>query len=163
MRRLVRFTLPALIVLAASACHQQSAQGPSSAAVNATPPSSATDAVAWENYMVKVSHADLKGVTAKPYLFEVLAKSDPRASQRNPNIQQALTEMAKTGQFPGNAIAVGGPDPAATADVLVAAFGAAKAGSLQGFNVLYIGDQNDEARVKKVIDASGAAFRFVAM
>ena len=113
--------------------------------------------------MVTISHADLKQVSAKPYLFEVLAKSDPQAPQRNPSIQQALAMMAKSHQFPGNAIAVAGPDPSATADVLVAAFGEAKANSLQGLTVLYIGDANDKARAEKAISASGAAFRFVAM
>ncbi|MFK2931791.1 hypothetical protein [Dyella agri] len=113
--------------------------------------------------MVTVSHADLKGVSAKPFLFEVLAKDDPKAPQRNPNIQQALTVMARNHQFPGNAIAVAGPDPSATADVLATAFDAAKPNSLQGLTVLYIGDASDKARAEKAITASGAAFRFVAM
>lgn len=113
--------------------------------------------------MVKVSHADLKDVSARPYLFEALVKDDSQSSQRNPNIQQAHTMMAKTNQFPGNAIAVAGSDLGATADVLIAAFGAAKPTSLQGLTALYIGDANDKARAKKAITASGAAFRFVAM
>ena len=113
--------------------------------------------------MVKVSHANLKGIAAKPYLYEILAPSDPRASQRNPNIQEALTQMAKANRFPGNAIAIGGPDPVTTADVVVDAFGAAKPNSLNGLTVLYIGDANDQARAGKAIHASGAAFRFVAL
>lgn len=161
MVRLIRFAIPTLIVLAAAACHQQSGTG--SAEAHVTPPSSATDAQAWETYMVKVSHADLKVITIKPYLYEVLAKNDPRAPQRNPNIQQALTMMAKTNRFPSNAIAVAGPDPGSTADVLIAAFGAAKPQSLQGLTVLYIGDGNDKVRVEKAITTTGAGFRFVAM
>lgn len=113
--------------------------------------------------MVKVSHADLKSITAKPYLYEILAPSDPRASQRNQNIQQALTQMAKANRFPGNAIAIGGPDPNATANVVVSAFDTAKPSSLNGLTVLYIGDANDKTRVEKVIATSGAKFRFVTM
>ena len=166
MRPIVRFASAFLIALVIAACHQQSAQTTSATPQGhapATPPNSATDDTAWEAYMVKISHADLKGITAKPYLFEVLAKNDPRASQRNPQIQQALTQMAKTDQFPGNAIAVAGPDPDATADVVVAALDTAKAGSLNGLTVLYIGAAQDKARVQKAVAASGATFRFVAM
>lgn len=163
MRNVIRFATPVLIALAATACHQQPSPQAGAANAHVSPPGSATDAQAWEAYMVKVSHADLKAITAKPYLFEVLASSDPQAKQRNPQIQQALTMMAKTDHFPGNAIAVAGPDPKTTADVLVAAFGTAKPKSLQGLTVLYIGDADDQARVEKTITASGAAFRFVAM
>lgn len=161
----MRIAIPALIVLAAAACQQapSSQQQASVVSTHVSPPSSATNAQAWENYMVQVSHADLKGITAKPYLYEILAPSDPRASQRNPNIQEALTQMAKANRFPGNAIAIGGPEPKTTADVVVAAFGAAKPGSLKGFTVLYIGDGNDQVRVEKAITTSGAAFRFVAL
>lgn len=154
-----------MIVLAVAACHQSSSsqQQASAGPLHVSPPSSATNAQAWEDYMVKVSHADLKGISAKPYLYEILAPSDPRASHRNPNLQQALTQMATGNRFPGNVIAVGGPDPSETADVLVAVFGVAKAGSLKGLTVLYIGDANDQARAEKAITATGAAFRFVAL
>jgi len=163
MRRVIRLAAPVLITLAMAACHPQPEAAVENAPAHVAPPSSAADSHAWETYMVSVSHADLKSVSAKPYLFEVLAKSDPQASQRNLNIQQVLTMMAKSNRFPGNAIAVAGPDPGATADVLAAAFGAAKPNSLQGLTVLYIGDTNDKDRAEKVITTSGAAFRFVAM
>ena len=163
MRRLIRFVVPVLIVLATATCHQKPEQHATATAEHVTPPSSATNTQAWETYMVKVSHADLKAITAKPYLFEVLAPSDPRAKQRNPNVQQALTTMAKTDRFPGNAIAVGGPDPKTTADVLVAAFSVAKPGTLKGLTVLYIGDAQDKTPVEKTITTTGAAFRFAEM
>lgn len=164
MRTLIRAVSPVLIALALAACHPQQAQTPAaSAQTHVTPPNNPVDAVAWEDYMVKTSHADLQHIASKPYLFEVLAASDPQSPRRNPQIQQALTQMAKSNQFPGNAIAVAGPDPNATADILVASFNQAKPNSLKGLTVLYIGDENDKKRAEKSVADTGAAFRFVAM
>jgi hypothetical protein len=163
MRFMPWFACPALIILAIAACHQQPAQMADASQTHAAPPSNALNSAAWEAYMVNVSHTDLKDISIKPYLFEVLAGNDPLASQRNPKIQQALTMMANFNRFPGNAIAVAGPNPSSTADVLVKAFGAVKPNSLKGLTVLYIGDRNNAARVKRSITVTGAAFRFASM
>lgn len=165
MRSLARcaaFACSALIFAALSACHPQQPQPQSTASIS--PPSNPNDANAWENYVVKVSHADLQKVTAaKPYLFIVPSGPDPSVPERRKEIQDALSQMAARNMFPGPAIAVGGPDSHATAEVLNQAFGLAKPESLKGLTVLFIGADADKSMAKKAIETAGATFRFVAM
>ncbi len=110
--------------------------------------------------MGQVADPQGKGSGSRPYKFLVPSGGDPGAIAQRGQVQDALAVMAASNAFPGDVIAVGGPDPAKTADVLVAAFGKVKPASLKAVTVLYMGDDANAARVQKVIAASGAGFRY---
>lgn len=164
MRKTTGTVAAALLALMATSCQQQTPEGAATPAnTQVSPPSNPMDQKAWENYMVRVSHADLKDVSDAPYLFEVFAPSDPKANEHNRQIQRALAQMAQSNQFPDDAIAIAGPDPHATADILKKAFGAARPTSLRGLTVLYIGNDSEKPTIEKAITTAGATFRFAKM
>lgn len=165
MRTMRHISIPALvIVIAMSACgHHQGQEVASTSSAHIATPTNPNDTAAWETYMVQVSKVRTEGMVNRPYLFIVPSGDDPRARDRRQQIQQALTGMAARNGFPGNVIAVGGPNPGVTADVLVAAFGNAKPRSLKSLAVLYIGGDADKPRVEKSIVTAGASFRYAKM
>jgi hypothetical protein len=157
--------IPALVItVAMSACgRRQGQEVTSTSSAHIATPTNPNDTAAWETYMVQVGKVNNHGMANRPYLFIVPSGDVPSAHDRRQQIQQALTDMASRNGFPGNVIAVGGPDPAMTADVLVAAFGAAKPGSLKTLSLIYTGDDADKLRVEKSIATAGATFRYVKM
>ena len=124
-------------------------------------PANPNDVQAWRDYMGKV--ADSPSGVVRPYKFLVPSGTDAMALEQRTQVEQALGAMAAGNSFPGNVIAIGGADPAKTADVVVAAFGKAKPASLKALTVLYIGDDANQARAGKIISASGAGFRYSRM
>lgn len=124
-------------------------------------PANPKDVQAWRTYMGKI--ADSPTDVVRPYKFLVPSGTDALALDQRKQVERALALMAANGSFPGNVIAVGGPDPAKTADVVVAAFGKARPASLKALIVLYIGDDGNRARAEKAVSDSGAAFRYSRM
>jgi predicted lipoprotein len=164
---MIRWMSGAMIATAVfnlSGCdHPQVPSSQAAAQASITKPANPKDTTAWHAYMGKVADPLAAAGAGHPYKFLVPSADDPRALDQRKQVEGALGSMAAANAFPGNVIAVGGPDPAKTADVMVAAFGKAKLGSLKTITVLYMGDDANQARVQKVIAASGATFRFAGM
>lgn len=154
--------IPALVItVAMSACgRRQGQEVTSTSSAHIAAPTNPNDTAAWETYMVQVGKVNNNGMANRPYLFIVPSGDVPSAHDRRQQIQQVLADMASRNGFPGNVISVGGPDPAMTADVLKAAFGAAKPGTLKTLSVLYIGDDTNKPQVEKSITTAGAAFQY---
>ena len=106
----------------------------------------------------------MQGMKAnQPYAYLVKAPTDEDAKAQNYRQLQGIQDTVARGVLPGNMLVFAGPDSAATADLVIAAFTDARAGSFKDVIVLFIGDKADEQRVNDVLKPTGATVRFVQM
>ena len=90
----------------------------------------------------------LSSIVGRPSIYEyILCKQVSNAAQR--------------GVTAGNMVAFGSPVSAKMADLVVAAFSKAAAGSFKGARVLFVGAAADNDRVKAVVEPTGAEYVFV--
>ena len=146
------------LALAISACNHSQDK---TALSHIPAPANPRDIAAWEAYMLQVTSARIGDKAARPYLFLVPFGDEIGARDRRRMIQQVLSGMASRNNFPGTMIAVGGPNPQSSADVLVMAFDHTKPGSLQNLTVFYVGDDGDKTRVENAITKTGATLSYV--
>lgn len=163
MRKLIIFASIALATaLTLSACqkHEQAAVATAPVAV----PTSATDTNAWKDYLIDVVKRNMQGMTSnRPYLYFVPSGTTDEDNAARQNQFNAVHDTVLRTVLPGNLVAIGGPDSAMTADMLIAAFKDAKPESFKGVIVLFIGAQADKQRVADALAPSAAIFRFVEM
>lgn len=162
MRKLLMLaTITLLGAFALSACNKQEPVQPVTQAAIPTTPTSASDVKAWKAYLINVVTNNMQGMTSnRPYLYFVPAgDSEAAESQRDLQLSSVSDTVLRT-VLPGNLLAFGGPDSSKTADLIVAAFAKASAGSFKGVIVLFIGSASDQARVADALKPSGATFRF---
>lgn len=115
----------------------------------------------WQPYMQEVVTDNMGDITNAPYAYFVPSGKYPENQGAISRVQDSLNGTVIATVLPGNMVAVGGPDSATTAQVLETAFKQASPGSFKGVEVLFMGDQADEAAVKAAIEPSGATFKFV--
>lgn len=120
------------------------------------------DTTEWKQYLVSVVQDNMEGVqTLRPFMYFVPAGDDEAAVADRENQLDNVLGVVLRGVLPGNMLAFGGPDSSTTADLIVEAFEDASSNSLQGVVVLFVGDAEDEARVREAVATSGAELRFV--
>jgi len=162
--------IPAIVFIACaatfalSACNQQQAQQTQEAAQPqiAPKPSNPADKTAWKQYLVSVVTANMQGVkTNHPYMYFVPAGEDDATKADRQNQLDNVKNVVARGVLPGNMMAFGGPESKTTADLIVAAFKDAGAGSFKDVIVLFIGAPGDLDAVKQALASSGAEVRFV--
>lgn len=124
-------------------------------------PVSATDIKAWQTYLIRVSQANMEGITnSHAYLYFVPASDTPGAAASIARVQHNLDEVVAATVLPNNMIGIGGPSSSTTATVLETAFSNATPGSFKGVVILFMGAKTDEAAVGNAVAPSGATFRF---
>lgn len=125
-------------------------------------PSNAADKTAWKQYLSAVVTDNMQGVKSnRPYMYFVPAGEDDAAKTDRANQLENVKTTVSRGVLPGNMMAFGGPDSAATSQLVVEAFKDAQAGSFKDVIVLFIGAPADGETVKQGLAASGADVRFV--
>jgi hypothetical protein len=125
-------------------------------------PTNPTDKTAWKQYLVSVVTANMQGVkTNHPYMYFVPAGDDDATKADRQNQLDNVKNVVARGVLPGNMMAFGGPDSKTTADLIVASFAEAGAGSFKDVIVLFIGAPGDLDAVKSALGPSGADVRFV--
>lgn len=150
---------------ALSAC-DQSEKKPEAAAEQ-TPaaiplPTNPADKNAWKQYLSAVVTNNMQGVKSnRPYMYFVPAGDDDAAKADRANQLDNVRTTVSRGVLPGNMMAFGGPDSAATAQLVVEAFKDAQAGSFKDVIVLFIGAPADGEAVKQGLASSAADVRFV--
>lgn len=151
--------------VAMTACHKQDDDQAQTAQVQKAPkPTSPTDSKGWNAYLSQIVQANLQGMLApQPYAYMVNAGTTDDALAQNARQLQSVQDTVARGVTPGNLLAFGGPDPAKTADFVIAAFKDAKPGTFKDVIIMFIGDKADEQRVTDALKPTGATFRFVAM
>jgi len=127
-------------------------------------PTDAKNVDAWKAYLKDVVIHNMDGVqTRSPYMYFVPSGDDADVKSARENQLDNVKNVVGRGVLPGNMMAFGGPDSKATADLILAAFQGAKAGSMKNVRFLFIGTADDSARVKAVVDPTGVDFRNVEM
>ncbi len=166
MRKLIFVAAAALAgALALTACNKQADQQSAQQTTQQAPkPTDPNDTKAWNAYLGQIVQANMQGMKAnQPYAYLVKAPTDEDAKAQNDRQLQGIQDTVARGVLPGNMLVFAGPDSAATADLVIAAFTDARAGSFKDVIVLFIGDKADEQRVNDVLKPTGATVRFVQM
>jgi len=165
MRKIPAIIFTACAAFALGACNQEPQPAAPQAEAKpqvATMPTNPTDKTAWKQYLVSVVTANMQGVkTNHPYMYFVPAGDDDAAKADRQNQLDNVKNVVARGVLPGNMMAFGGPDSKTTADLIVAAFADAQAGSFKDVVVLFIGAPGDVDGVKQALASSGAEVRFV--
>lgn len=119
------------------------------------------DENAWNAYLTDVVTRNLGDATST-YVY-TLPAADVADFQGTYDRQlEAAQGAISRGVLEGNLLAYGSPDSAKSADLLVASFEGAQAGSMKGVTVLFIGNQADEARTRAAVEPTGATYKFIA-
>ena len=164
------FSLLVLALAAAltlGACNQSQQPTAEQAAAEQKPtvlpvPANPADKAAWKQYLVSVVTANMQGVkTTRPYMYFVPGGDDDATKADRQNQLDNVSIVVQRGVLPGNMMAFGGPDSAATAQLVVDAFKDAAAGSFKDVVVLFVGAPGDFDAVKAALASSGAEARFV--
>ena len=164
MRKITAIIFTACAAFALGACNQQQEAAPQAEAKPqvATVPTNPTDKTAWKQYLVSVVTANMQGVKSNhPYMYFVPAGDDDATKADRQNQLDNVKNVVARGVLPGNMMAFGGPESKTTADLIVAAFADAQAGSFKDVVVLFIGAPGDVDAVKQALASSGAEVRFV--
>ena len=165
MRKITAIIFTACAAFALGACNQEekAASPQAEAKPQVAPvPTNPTDKTAWKQYLVSVVTANMQGVkTNHPYMYFVPGGEDDAAKSDRQNQLDNVKNVVARGVLPGNMMAFGGPDSKTTADLIVASFAEAGAGSFKDVIVLFIGAPGDLDAVKQALAASGADVRFV--
>lgn len=118
------------------------------------------DENAWNAYLTDVVTRNI-GEATSTYVY-TLPASDVADFQGTYDRQlEAAQGAIQRGILEGNLLAYGSPDSAKSADLLVASFEGAPAGSMKGVTVLFIGNQADEARTRAAVEPTGATYKFI--
>lgn len=164
MRKISAIIFTACAAFALGACNQQQQAAPQAEVKPqvAPVPTNPTDKTAWKQYLVSVVTANMQGVkTNHPYMYFVPAGDDDAAKADRQNQLDNVKNVVARGVLPGNMMAFGGPDSKTTADLIVASFAEAQAGSFKDVIVLFIGAPGDLDGVKQALASSAAEVRFV--
>lgn len=166
MRKLILVVALALTTgLVLTACNKQPAQQSGPAVAQEAPkPTDPGDTKGWNAYLGPIVMKNMQGMTAgQPFAYMVKAPINDDAKADNDRQLKAVRDVVGRGVTGGNLLAFAGPDSAATADLLIAAFTDARPNSFKNVIVLFVGDKADEQRVSDVLKPTGAEFRFVEM
>ena len=164
MRKITAIIFTACAAFALGACNQQQEAAPQAEVKPqvVAVPTNPTDKTAWKQYLVSVVTANMQGIkTNHPYMYFVPGGEDDAAKADRQNQLDNVKNVVARGVLPGNMMAFGGPESKTTADLIVASFAGAQAGSFKDVVVLFIGAPGDVDAVKQALTSSGAEVRFV--
>ena len=139
---------------------EQAAAQPAAAAPLTAPASG--DNAAWREYLVSVAKQHMQGIRSNPYMYYLPSTEDPEFDQKYARqLEQVEGVIART-VLPGNMLAFGSPESGRMADLVETSFSNwAEANAFKGVRVLFIGKEEDRARVEAAVQPSGAEFVFV--
>ncbi|MGH8077181.1 MAG: hypothetical protein ACREPE_07650 [Lysobacter sp.] len=119
-----------------------------------------TDEAAWNAYITDVVKRNADGAT-NMYAYTLPAADSPDfQGYYDRQLEKAQLDVARGG-MEGTLLAYGSPTSAKSADLAVASFAKAEAGTMEGVKVLFIGDAVDSERVKAAVAPTGATYLFV--
>lgn len=157
---IVRLAAVLAVLLLFAGCKKQEA---ATAAVAAPmhAPASQTDDAAWKAYFQDaISHND-DGVTDRTNAYYLPAPGGADYQGKYDRQLQGVADAVARGVLPGNMLAFMSPDSTKMADLIVAAFKDASAGSMKKVIILFVGKSADNERVKAAVTPSGCIYRFV--
>jgi hypothetical protein len=129
-------------------------------------PKEVTDKAAWQNYfkaaLTKFLRENASTVkTNHLYTYYVpTGDGDEQKNYRATQLEDVKNSVARGG-VAGNLWAFVGPDSAATADQVIAAFKDVQAGAFKGVFIVFAGSLTDSDRVKEAVEKGGADYHFI--
>lgn len=159
--RLAWLAIPALAMMLALTGCKKKEDTTAKVAAPLHAPASQTDDAGWQAYYQDVIARNSDGVDGQTFPYYLPTPGGPDYEDQYKRQLDTVTETAARGALPGNMIAFMSPDSTRMADLVVAAFAKASPGSMKKVVVLFIGKTADDARVKAVIEPTGAIYRFV--
>ncbi len=152
------FAAFAVLLLFASC---KKAEAPVAVVVAKHAPASQTDDAGWKAYFQDVIGRNSQGVTDRSNAYYLPAPGSPEYEGKYTRQLQGVQDVVARGVLPGNLLAFMSPDSTKMADLMVATFKGASAGSMKNVVVLFVGKSADNDRVKAVVAPTGAIYRFV--
>ena len=119
-----------------------------------------TESADWDKYLQEVVTRNIDGASSV-YLYTLPSETSADfAGEYARQLEKAEADVARGG-VEGTLLAYGSQNSAKSADLAIAAFAKAQAGSMKGVKVLFIGAPADSERVKAAVVPSGAEFKFI--
>lgn len=146
-------------------CGQQDKEADKSATQAAAAPAAlpvppSGDTQAWKLYLVNVAKRNLEGIRNSPYMYYLPAADAADFDEQYTRQLDNVAGSVARGVLPGNMLAFGSPASSRMADLIVEAFQHVQAGSMKDVRVLFIGNTEDQERVKAAVEPSGANLVF---
>jgi len=140
-----------------SACKEEA---PAKVEVAALTAPKTADENEWNAYLTDVVKRNADGATNMyAYTLPVDSSADFQGYYDR-QLEKAQLDVARGG-MEGTLLAFGSPTSAKSADLAIASFANAEAGTMKGVKVLFVGDAADSERVKAAVAATGATYQFV--
>jgi hypothetical protein len=118
------------------------------------------EGAAWDTYLTEVVKRNIEGAT-NVYLYTL---PDPAGAdfegEYARQLEKAQGDVARGG-VEGTLLAFGSQNSAKSADLAIASFAQAQAGTMKGVRVMFIGASADSERVKAAVEPSGAKYEFI--
>src|SRR5690606_19744789 len=112
--------------------------------------------------LMAVAKQHMQGIRNNPYMYYLPSASDPEFEQKYMRQMENVEGVIARTVLPGNMLAFGSPESARMADMVESVFtNWAEANAFKDVRVLFIGKQEDRARVEAAVAPSGAEFVFV--
>jgi hypothetical protein len=143
-----------------AACKKEEAPAQPAEAAAMTAPAGTEDS-AWKPYLQDVVGRNLGTIGNPPIMYYLPAESDPDFQGKYDRLAEQVGNAVQRGVTAGNMVAFGSPSSGKMADLIVAAFGKAEAGSFKGARVLFVGTAADNDRVKTAVAPTNADYVFV--
>lgn len=158
--RLLLIALLSMPLLAA--CKKEEAPAEDAVAVKAplTRPATNDDAE-WGTYLSDVVTRNMGDITRSPYLYYLPGSDSPGFEGARLRLQEEVEIAMQRGIVEGNLVAFGSPESTMMADIVVGAFAKVDPGSMNGVELLFIGDAADNERVKAAVEPAGVNYKFV--
>ena len=151
------FLIACLVLPLLTACKEEVPVKVEAAALTA--PKTA-DENEWNLYLTDVVKRNADGATSM-YAYTLPADSSPDfQGYYDRQLEKAQLDVARGG-VEGTLLAFGSPTSARSADLAIASFVKAEAGTMKGVKVLFVGDAADNERVKAAVVPTGATYQFV--
>lgn len=118
------------------------------------------EGAAWDTYLTAVVTRNIEGAN-NVYLYTL---PDPAGAdfegEYARQLEKAQGDVARGG-VEGTLLAFGSQNSAKSADLAIASFTGAQAGTMKGVRVMFIGAGADSERVKAAVEPSGAKYEFI--
>jgi hypothetical protein len=98
-----------------------------------------------------------------PYNYVVPSGDSTDAARTRKEESEGLAVLIEQGTLPGSAVGIGGPDPDATADVVIQALDRVTAGRAKGLTIVVVGSGRRDNELRKKVAVSGAELRIKAV
>jgi len=161
MKNTVHVLLIASLALGFAACKKEEAAAPAAEAQPALAAPSKDDDAGWKKYLQEVALQNMGNISNSPFLYYLPPESDTDFQAKYDRQVESATTAIGRGIQSGNMLAFGSSASGKMADLIAAAFAKVEPNTMKGVRVVYIGNAADNARVKTVIQPTGAEYIFV--